>query len=310
MAGFDLSTIAIREPACLVRDPLGTPQYFWAQESFDLRPVIEYFDVPHIAHDVPEKRMKSLHWEIDTTFVGEWENLATLFPNLGQSLGNLCLGTSDVAWALITESGKQWLFHRGGIIERPTIMAKVGGSLLGPVKLAFTCASDKDPGDSGAFYTYSTGASYPSYTNYSAAAVLTLAPALTYGSYLDATQSEDGVEIQFGQTNEPLLVNGLIRDWRITAQEFTARLKPLDWSFADIVTAAGYNQAMGTQLPTDTFIAAYSGFYAAIRGATVEQAEFRFSGRADLVQGVVFRGSQTYSTGSEVAQGYVGTAAP
>ncbi len=34
---FDLSTIAVREPAVLIRDPLGTPSYFWSQKEFQIK---------------------------------------------------------------------------------------------------------------------------------------------------------------------------------------------------------------------------------------------------------------------------------
>ncbi len=308
---FDLSVIAIREPALIIRDPAGTPTYFWTKNAITLKPEVEYFDIAASAHASAEKRIKSLYWSVETELVGEWESLSVLFPRLSSSLGASVLGTADVAWrvqGLI--SGNQWDFPRGGIITRPTIRASVGQTLLGPIKLAFCCASNKDPGESGAFYVYTAAQSVPNFASFVPANILTLAPAITYGSLMSAAHSESGVEFTFGWNTKPVLDNGLIRDWTVTSQEFTAGLKPYALSFADIITAAGYNQAMGSALPMQTLIAAYSGFYAALRGATCEQAAFKFSGEDDFIDGLVFRASQTYASNAQVAPGYVGTEAP
>jgi hypothetical protein len=308
---LDLSTIALREPAVLIRDPAGTPAYFWTKGSVTLKPEVEYFDVAASAHASPEKRIKSLYWSLETELVGEWESLSVLFPLLSSSLGASVLGTTDVAWRLQgLISGNQWDFPRGGIIQRPLLRASVGQTLLGPIRLAFCCDSDKDPGESGAFYTYTAAQTVPDFASFAPANILTLAPAITYGSLMSAAHSESGVEVEFGWSTQPVLDNGLIRDWTVSGQDFTARLKPYALSFADIITACGYNQAMGSRLSTQTLIAAYTGFYAALRGATCEQAEFRFSGSEDFINGLVFRASQTYASNVQVAPGYVGTEAP
>lgn len=308
---FDLSTVQIREPAVLIRDPSGTPSYFWPQGEFEIVPVVEYFAISAAVHAHPEERIKSLHYEINFTLVGEFEYLSYLFPNLSASLGASLLGTSDVAWQLITQSGRSWTFHRGGFIERPTITSVPGQTLFGPSKFAAVCASDKEPGESNAFYTYATGASFPNYSSFSSAAILTLAPLVTYGSLLTSAQGENGIQFDF-QYDSPMEVrsNGLLRDWTITGQSFTAKFKPYGLTFDQLITACGLDLAMGAALPTSTLVATYSGFYVALRGATCKQARFKLGPKSDFIDGVEFRASQTYATNAQVAPAYIGTSAP
>ncbi|MFZ2279309.1 MAG: hypothetical protein WAW39_16065 [Prosthecobacter sp.] len=307
---FDLSTVAIREPAVLIRDPLGTPSYFWSQKEFQLKPVVEYFDVPAAVHATAEQRIKSLYWQIDTTFVGAFEHLPVLFPLLDGQLGASILGTTDTAWRLITQSGRQWDFPRAGFIKRPTLTSVPGKTLLGPSTFAAVCASNKEPGASGAFYTYTTGGTFPAYTSYDPSKILTLAPLVTYGSVFTNAQGSEGIEITLDWKPDEVRANQLIRDWTLGSQELTAKFKPYGLTFEQIATACGYNLAMGAILPTALLTVSYTGFYVELRGASCKEAQFKIGPSTDFIDGLVFRASQTYSAGAPVAPGYIDVEAP
>lgn len=308
---FDLSTVAIREPAVLIRDPLGeTPAYFWSQKEFSLKPVVEYFDIPAAVHATAEQRIKSLYWQIDTTFVGAFENLPVHFPLLDGQLGASILGTTDTAWRLITQSGRQWDFPRGGFIKRPTLTSVPGKTLFGPSTFAAVCASDKEPGQSGAFWTYTTGGTFPDFSSYDPSKILTLAPLVTYGSVFTNAQGAQGIEITLDWKPDEVRANELIRDWTLTSQELTAKFKPYGLTFAQIATACGYNLAMGSMLPTALLTVSYSGFYVALRAATCKEAQFKIGPGTDFIDGLLFRASQSYSAGSPIAPGCVDVEAP
>lgn len=308
---FDLTAIAVREPAVLIRDPSGTPAYFWSQGDFEIVPVPEYFNIPAAVHATPEERIKSLYYEINFTLVGEFESLTHLFPNLSASLGSSLLGTTDVAWRLITQSGRYWDIPRGGFMDRPSLTSVPGQTLFGASKFVFVCASDKEPGAAGAFYTYGTGGSFPNYASLSSAAILSLAPSITYGSLMSAVQGEAGISFDFVYDSpKEVRSSGLIRDWTITGQTFTAKFKPYGLTFDQLITACGLDLAMGAALPAATLIAAYTGFYCALRGATAKQARFKIGPGSDFIDGIEFRASQTYASNAQVAPGYIGTAAP
>lgn len=308
---FDLSTVEIREPAVLIRDPDGeTPSYFWSQKEFALKPVVEYFQVEAAHAATSEERIKSLFWQIDTQFVGEFEYLPLLFPLLDGQLGASILGTTDVAWRLITQSGRQWDFPRGGFTKRPMITSLPGQTLFGPSVFAAVCASDKEPGDAGAFYTYSEGGTFPDFSSYDPAKILTLAPLVTYGAVFSNAQGESGIEITLDWKPKPVQPNGLIRDWTLESQELTAKFKPYGIGFAAIATACGYGLAMGARLPQATLTVSYSGFYLQLRGATCKEAQFKIGPGADFIDGLVFRAGQSYSAGAMVAPGFIDVAAP
>ena len=304
---FDLTTVAIREPAVLIRDPTGTPAYFWPQKEFNIKPVVEYFPVPAAVHATPEERIKSLYWEITTQFVGAYENLPLHFPLLSASLGASILGTTDVAWRLITQSGRQWDFPRGGFTTRPEITSVPGQTLFGQSTFAAVCASGAEPGDADAFYTYSTGGTFPDFSSFSPAAILTLAPLVTdSGGLFSNAQCESGIVISPTWKTKEFRANQLIRDWTLESQELTAKCKPYGLAFDDIASACGYRgYPMGSQLPTRTLIVQYSGLYIELRGCTVKEAQFKVGPSADFIDGLMYRASQTYSGGSQIAPGYI-----
>lgn len=306
-----LPSIPVREPAALIRDPLGTPAYFWSQKEFSIKPVPEYFPVPAAHQATPEERLKSLYYQIDTQFVGEFEYLPFLFPHLDASLGASILGTTDVAWRLITQSGRYWDFPRGGFLTRPVITSVPGQTLFGPSTFVAVCASDKQPGDAGAFFTEGTGGTFPSFASYDPTKILTLAPKITYGSLLTNAECESGIEITLGW-GQPMEFrqNQLIRDWTITSQELVAKCKPYGLTFSDINSASGLNLAMGATLPTDTLVVSFTGFYLELRGCTVKEGQFKIGPAADFIDGLVFRASQTYSAGAQIAPGYIDVEAP
>jgi len=304
---FDLSTVAIREPAVLIRDPLGTPSYFWPQKEFNIKPVAEYFDIPAAMHATAEQRLKSLYYEITTTFVGEFEYLPQLFPLLSSSLGASILGTTDVAWRLVTQSGRQWDFPRGGFIVRPEITSVPGQTLFGQSTFAAVCASDKQPGAAGAFFTFTDEGTFPDFSSFDPTQILTLAPLVSYGSVFSNAQGENGIVISPTWKTMEFRANGLIRDWTLESQELTAKFKPYGLTFEAINTACGYDLAMGARLPVATLTVSYNGFYVELRGATCKEAQFKIGPSADFIDGLVFRASQTYSSGNQIAPGYIDT---
>lgn len=307
---FDLSTVTVREPACLIRDPAGTPSYFWSQKEFQIKPVVEYFDVSAAHHATDEQRIKSLYYEITTTLVGEFEYLTQLFPLLSSSLGSSILGTTDVAWQLVTQSGRKWDFPRGGFIKRPVITSVPGKTLFGDITFAAVCASNKEPGAAGAFFTYATGGTFPDFSSYDPTKILTLAPLVTYGSVFTNAQGENGIEITPAWQTMEVRANQLIRDWTLKSQELTAKFKPYGLTFAQINTACGLDLAMGARLPTALLTVNYTGLSIELRGATCKNAQFKIGPESDFIDGLEFRASQTYSAGAMIAPGYIDVAAP
>lgn len=297
---------AIREPALLIKDPAGTPQYFHFKDGCTLKPVQPRFDVMLNGLNI-DSRPESQLWEITGRPAGEWENLATLFPHMSASLGTSLIGDSDVAWRLITASGRQWTFHRGAITKRPGLMAKVGDTLLGEITVSCVYSSTQ----SGTL-AYVANGTHPGFSSFSPSNILTLAPAVAFGSDPhDEMWPTDGVEIDFAWTLEPVIYNKQIIDWTIKSQDFTAKLKPQnDATWSEWATKLGLDIAMGASPPVADLNVSYSGFYAKLYNAQCVIDDFRFAHDDNFVSGVTARAMQRYSAGAAVALGYVGTSAP
>lgn len=302
MSAFEV----IREEALLIKDPAGTPLYFHFKEGCTLRPVQSRFAVMLNGQPIAN-RPESLVWEITGRAVGEWENLSTLFPQLSANLGASILGSSDTAWRLITASGRQWTFHRAGITKRPGLMAKVGDTLLGEMTLSAVYSATQS-----AHYTYATGQTHPGFASFGLANVLTLAPAVAFGSDPhDELWPADGVEIDFSWQLEPVLHNKQIIDWSIASQAITAKLKPqADATWAELMTKAGLDVAMGADVPVANLNVSYSGFYARLYNAECVIEDFRFKHNENFITGLTATAMQRHSAGAAVALAYVGTEAP
>lgn len=296
----------IREPATLIKDPAGTPLYFHFKDGCILRPVQSRFDIA--ANGLPlDRRIESQMFEISGRLTGEWENLTTLFPHLSASLGTRLVGGSDTSWRLITESGRSWTIYRGAITKRPGLMAKVGDTLLGDITL--TCLYSTT---SSGWFNYQTGQSHPGYASLSNSAILTLAPAVSFGSDpWDELWPTDGVEMDFAWELEPVIYNRQILDYTIKGQTLTAKLKPqTDATWAEWMTKIGADIAMGATPPVADLNVSYSGFYAKLYNAQAELDQVQFKHDQNWIDGISVRAMQRYSAGAAVALGYVGTSAP
>lgn len=297
----------IREAATLIKDPAGTPLYFHFKDGCTLKPVQNRFAVAYNGRML-DNRIQSQMFEISGRLVGEWENLSVLFPHVAADLGSRLIGATDVDWKLITESGREWTFHRAAITKRPGLMSKVGDTLLGEITLT-ACYSTTQ----SAWYSYQTGQTHPGFASLSNAAVLTLAPSIAFGSDpWDELWPVDGIEFDFAWDLEPVLYNNQILDWTIKGQTPTAKIKPqTDATFGEWMTKIGADLAMGSaSIPVANLVASYSGFYAALYNAQLTLDGFTFKNDANWVDGIVATAMQRHTAGVADNLFYVGTAAP
>jgi hypothetical protein len=297
----------IREPALLIRNPLetggGTASFYFFKDGCTLKPVQPRFDIM-IEGQVFDTRPESQVWEINGRLTGNWENFAILFPHLSANLGASLLGATDVMWRLITASGRQWTFYRAAITKRPSLMAKVGDTLLGDFTLTAVHSTEE-----GGTLAYATGQTHPGFAAFSDTSILTLAPEVDFGSdAFDEMWPTDGVEIDFAWTLEPVLYNRQIIDWTIKSQDITAKLKPQnDATWSDWMTKLGLDIAMGASPPVANLSVFYNGFYVQLYNAQCQLDQFNFKHDANFIEGITARVMQRFAGGSAQPLAYVGT---
>jgi hypothetical protein len=296
----------IREPVTLIKTPEGTPEYFHFAAGSTLNLSPDLFAITHDGRTLG-RRVGDRPATFKGKLAGEFENITTLFPHLSANLGSRLIGDSDVAWRLITPSGRQWDFHRGAITTRPGLMPMLGESLLGEITLTAVYSVTE-----GGWWTYSEGNSHPGYSSLSLSAILTAIPALSFGSSpFDDLAAVNGAEFEFAWELAPVTNGGRLVDYTISSQTHTAKLEAQnDATFAQWMTKIGGDATPGSALPVADLIASYSGFYAALKNAECELGEFRFSTSENFVSGLTATAMQRYSTGTAQPLAIISTSAP
>ncbi len=302
MSAFEI----IQEPCTLIKDPSGTPEYYHFPAGATLKPVLQDFAINLNGRKVAT-RHKSKTYEFSGKLVGEWENLSTLFPHQSANLGSRLVGNTDTPWRIITESGRQWTFYRAAITTRPAINAVPGETLLGEITLTAFYSST-----STGWFAYVGNGTHPGYSSFSASNILTLAPAVSFGSDpWDDLFPAAGAQIEPGWSLGDVMVNNQLVDKIITAQEWTGKVMPQsDATWAEWATKLGLDVANGAAIPVADLIVSYSGFYAKLLNAECSMESFRFAHDAPFQQGITARAVQRYSGGSAQALALISTAAP
>lgn len=280
--------------------------FFHVAEGWDLDPGIETFDVMHNGN-VIGTRNKSMLPKLTGKAVGEIEHLSTLYPNLTANLGARIVGATDVAFMFITPSGRKWAIPRGAFTQRPSLTPVVGQTALGDFELTMLYSRT-----AGNHYTYTTGATHPGYASFDLSTILTLNPAVSFGTgVFDELYPSAGVEFDFAWQLTPVYDGMQVVDYTIDSQTLTAKCQPQsDAAFTDWETKMGMDLPPGSTLPVANFIANFTGLYVMLYNAEARVEKFKFSHKENFVTGIVARAMQRYSTGTAVALGYVGASAP
>lgn len=290
--------------------------YFYSKEAITITQVDDLFDINSAMFGKLEERAQDRRYEIALQPLGEWEALGVLFPYFTSAVGTEIFGSSDVPLTVWTQDGDKYVFVNAAITTLPNLNPKVGDTLLGEMTFTALLGKDKAPGDANAYYTLSTGESYPGDAALSKAAILTKHPTLSWGGSApwDSFATVAGVQISHTLSLSPVKVDGYgtigmrLQDYQVAAQFQPAA----DMGMADILTATGGNTALGSSPTVNALNISYSGFYFRLYAAAMRQASFKFGmGEGDnLIQGLEARATRTFSAGAAVALGYAGTSAP
>lgn len=298
----------IREPGLVQFNS----QYFYAKDGITVTQEDSPLIITAENFGEVDERVSDRMFRITFTPVGEWEALSTLFPYFATLHGAEVFGSSDVPLTIWTEGGRKYIFSAAAVTKMPTVKPTVGDTLLGEVEFTAILANGADPTDSGAYYTLSTGQTYPADAALSAANILTLAPSLAWGSSpWDDFEAEGGIEFTFNLTLSPKVTDRGTIGMSFAGLVCEAVCKPvLDAAMSDVLTAVNAGSALGAAKTKNDLVASYSGFYVSLNAAIMSQDTFRFSSSDNLINGVRFRATRSFTDGEPDALAYVGTSAP
>jgi hypothetical protein len=307
-------TLVIREPALVVHNSVN----FFSKGTITIQPMIQRFGIVTALHGtIDTTRMADIMFSIKFTPAGEWESLSTLFPH-----GALAMGTSifnagtDVPLYLITRSGLKILFHNVSITKMPPIRMSVKETLLGEVEFTALLKDETDSTDAAAYYTITTGETYPGDAAFAAANIKTLAYASAWGgsSPWSSFNTADGWTIEPEMTLEPVVCDGLgTVDMRLADLRVTAKATPLGPTLAQVLTKLHQTSGLGASLlgnAANLNISA-SGVYVRVYAALLADAgRGAFAASENMVGECTWMGTRTITSGALDPLFYVGTASP
>lgn len=304
----------IRGPALVKYGTAGSEVSFWTRGDIELNYNLDTFNIDTSMHGKVDERVKEVLPTISFTPVGEWENLAVLFPYLGTingvdstfKVGSSVLGAADKNLIIHTLAGKIYTFPCAAITKMPDVTLSATKPLLGACTFtafrkyntAWTAASSLVTITSGALAD----------TTFDPAKVITQPYTCAWTAPMAAFETQEGLTIAFDLGLDPVETDSYgVLDMTIRSLGVMARCVPLggDVTEASLLSAMKLQDtgnARGRSLLAGgaDFIATGvvdSTVVATVKNAAIKQAGYRFGNTVLRVGEVGFVGNRSFPSG-------------
>ena len=200
MPTFDRTTI-LRGPCKVTYDS----QTFYSKAGVVLTTTNSTFDKETDAYGIVSKSKTDLTIVIEFEPVGEIEALAVLFPHGNTAMGASIYGNTDKNLVIVSAE-KTYTILNAQITQMPTISCSATKTAFGSVQFTGLLKKDGDPQNIEDYYTTAGGASIGS--GFSPQLIYTAPYTATLGA-LTPFFSQDGFEISFDLSLNPVVVDGI-----------------------------------------------------------------------------------------------------
>ena len=215
--------------------------------------------------------------------VGEWEELAVLFPLAKIAIGGSIFGAADVALTIVGSDGEQWAYQSAAVSDEPGIVAAIEGTLFEQVQLTCIRTNTEDWSDTDSLVAISS-VTPPSDTEFSLAAIKRQAYMGSWGDdNWNSFDTEKGFRIKSAvQLVERKTDQCGLYDIRLSNYEADARFAPVGVTTSDLLAKVlhqGSGSARGASLAglgKDLIVSA-PGASVRLRGAALITGAGRFS---------------------------------
>lgn len=288
----------------------GASTYIYSQEPIEVNVVTRFSDVMVDGLGRVRRPVLDRYLEITCKPV-EFEGYGALMsPYATMAAGESIFTATDVPLIFYGRDGKSRTFHAAA----PTafgIVGKTGSPLLNTLTFTALLATNKSPGDAGAYFTEAS-LTYPGDTNFSKAACITPALACAWGSApFDAFHVADGLDVAFALSLTPDVVDGLgTVDMKFQDCIVNASGVPVGITAAQIMTATNVDSALGSAATEADLILSGTGFHFTAYNAMMADPKFAFSAARRVPGQAVWTTNRTLTTGSLNPCFRIGTAAP
>ena len=200
MPTFDRTTI-LRGPCKVTYDS----QTFYSKAGVVLTTTNSTFDKETDAYGIVSKSKTDLTIVIEFEPVGEIEALAVLFPHGNTAMGASIYGNTDKNLVIVSAE-KTYTILNAQITQMPTISCSATKTAFGSVQFTGLLKKDGDPQNIEDYYTTAGGASIGS--GFSPQLIYTAPYTATLGA-MTPFFSQDGFEISFDLSLNPVVVDGI-----------------------------------------------------------------------------------------------------
>ena len=200
MPTFDRTTI-VRGPCKVTYDT----QTFYSKAGVVLTTTNSTFDKETDAYGIVSKSKTDFTIVVEFEPVGEIEALAVLFPHGNTAMGASIYGATDKNLVIVS-ADKTYTILNAQITQMPTISCSATKTAFGSVQFTGLLKKDGDPQNIEDYYTTTTGASIG--TGFNPQLIYTAPYTATLGA-LDPFFSQDGFEISFDLSLNPVVVDGI-----------------------------------------------------------------------------------------------------
>ena len=249
--------------------------------------------------------------------VGEWENLAELFPHKSLTHGASIFGGTDTALKIIGSDGEQWHYKNAAVSKEPPIFLGITDTLLRTME--FTCLRSNDTAwTTAGGIVEITSVTPPSDTEFALSAVKRQSYAVDWqvGAEYEASDTVDGTTVTTQSTISPVetdncgIVDYILTDYQVEAT--CKLLNPGNFDLSDLLAAMGHQgagAARGTSLNalSGTLEISGTGVFVYVYGAALRSMNGLFS--AENLRNGDMRWIATKAAASDPLI-YVGTSAP
>lgn len=182
---------------------------FYSKGEITYGAQVEQYDIETDRFGPVDTRHADRRFEINFESIGQWTNLAVLFPYATAPIGSSVFGAVDTPLVIHTLAGETYTFHNAALTTMPTIRAGVKETLIGDITFTAILRNDMDPSDADAYYTVGS-APYPGDQGFNSCDIRTLAYASNWGAApWDDFATEAGWEVSFDLALRDETVDGL-----------------------------------------------------------------------------------------------------
>ena len=258
-----------------------------------------------------DDRLMNEQIKLTFTPVGEWEELAVLWPYATTKLGSIVNDNSDLI--IFTTAGKRLTFHNAIVAKMPDIHLSAVKTLIGQVEIDCYLKNNTAPDDADA--RWSIADDLLNDTTFNPDNVFTQPYKASWGAApWDDFETKEGFVVNFAETWEVVHTDSLGNvATRLSGLGVTVKAQPLGISeeqMLEKLLLQGTGAVRGRSLSGDDLIIQGTSVYVRINKASLRNSVQHFAANLERIGELTWSANRKFVSGVAQPLFFVGTTAP